>query len=68
MGTHVVSGTANALVVRTGAKTEFGKVLASLRLRLPETEFAAWRAAASRRTCAAFQASSPMRADFKAAA
>ena len=39
MGTHVVSGTAKALVVYTAAATEFGKVSASLRLRPPETEF-----------------------------
>ena len=39
MGTHVVSGTANALVVHTAAATEYGKVSASLRLRPPETEF-----------------------------
>jgi P-type Mg2+ transporter len=39
MGTHVVSGTAKALVVCTAAATEFGKVSASLRLRPPETEF-----------------------------
>ncbi len=41
MGTHVVSGTATALVVRTGRSTEFGKVSDSLRLRSPETEFEA---------------------------
>jgi P-type Mg2+ transporter len=39
MGTHVVSGTAKALVVCTAMETEFGKVSASLRLRSPETEF-----------------------------
>lgn len=39
MGTHVVSGTATALVVRTGRSTEFGKVSDSLRLRPPETDF-----------------------------
>jgi len=39
MGTHVVSGTAKALVLYTAAATEFGKVSASLRLRPPETEF-----------------------------
>ena len=41
MGTHVVSGTATALVVHTGRTTEFGKVSDSLRLRAPETEFEA---------------------------
>jgi len=39
MGTHVVSGTARALVVRTGAETEYGQVSARLALRPPETEF-----------------------------
>ena len=39
MGTHVVSGTARALIVRTAMDTEFGKVSARLRLRPPETEF-----------------------------
>ena len=39
MGTHVVSGTATALVVRTGRDTEFGRVSDRLRLRPPETEF-----------------------------
>jgi P-type Mg2+ transporter len=39
MGTHVVSGSAKATVVRTGAATEFGKISERLRLRPPETEF-----------------------------
>jgi P-type Mg2+ transporter len=39
MGTHVVSGSASAVVVRTGRKTEFGKVSERLSLRSPETEF-----------------------------
>ena len=39
MGTHVVSGTAKALVVNTGTETEFGKVSERLKLRHPETEF-----------------------------
>jgi Mg2+-importing ATPase len=39
MGTHVVSGTAKALIVFTAAETEFGKVSARLKLRPPETEF-----------------------------
>jgi Mg2+-importing ATPase len=39
MGTHVVSGTARALVVKTGRATEFGKIAERLRLRAPETEF-----------------------------
>jgi Mg2+-importing ATPase len=39
MGTHVVSGSAKAIAVLTGTKTEFGKVAQRLRLRPPETEF-----------------------------
>jgi P-type Mg2+ transporter len=39
MGTHVVSGSALAAVVRTGTATEFGKVAERLKLRSPETEF-----------------------------
>ncbi len=39
MGTHVVSGTANAVVVRTGKQTEFGQVSEHLKLKPPETEF-----------------------------
>ncbi|MBM4124644.1 MAG: magnesium-translocating P-type ATPase [Nitrospira sp.] len=39
MGTHVVSGSATAAVVRTGTETEFGKVSQRLKLRPPETEF-----------------------------
>ncbi len=39
MGTHVVSGSATALVVCTGAASEFGQVSARLVLRAPETEF-----------------------------
>jgi Mg2+-importing ATPase len=39
MGTHVVSGTAKALIVRTGKSTEFGRISERLRLRPPETEF-----------------------------
>lgn len=39
MGTHVVSGSAKALVVHTGKETEFGKVSERLALRPPETEF-----------------------------
>ena len=39
MGTHVISGTARALVVRTGTKTEFGKISERLKIRPPETEF-----------------------------
>ncbi len=39
MGTHVVSGSAQALVVQTGIETEFGRVSERLKLRPPETEF-----------------------------
>jgi Mg2+-importing ATPase len=39
MGTHVVSGSATALIVNTGAGTEFGKVSERLKLRPLETEF-----------------------------
>jgi Mg2+-importing ATPase len=39
MGTNVVSGTAQAVVVGTGSTTEFGKVSQRLKLKPPETEF-----------------------------
>ncbi len=39
LGTHVVSGTGTAVVVRIGTETEFGKVSQRLKLRPPETEF-----------------------------
>lgn len=39
MGSHVISGKARALVVRTGKNTEFGKISDRLRLRSPETDF-----------------------------
>jgi len=39
MGTHVISGTARALVVFTGNTTEFGHLSRNLRLSPPETEF-----------------------------
>lgn len=39
MGTNIRSGTARALVVRTGAATEFGRIAHRLALRSPETEF-----------------------------
>ena len=39
MGTHVVSGSAQALVARTGKQTEFGSVSERLKLRPQETEF-----------------------------
>jgi P-type Mg2+ transporter len=39
MGTHIVSGSAKALVIHTGKVTEFGKVSERLKLKSPETEF-----------------------------
>ncbi len=39
MGTHVISGTAAALVVFTGKQAEFGQISEKLKLRAPETEF-----------------------------
>ena len=39
MGTHVVSGGARALIIRTGKETEFGKVSERLKLRPQQTEF-----------------------------
>lgn len=38
-GTHVVSGTAIALVAAVGRETEFGRIADKLRLRPPETDF-----------------------------
>jgi len=39
MGTFAISGTAKALVTRTGANTELGKISDRLRHKAPETEF-----------------------------
>jgi len=39
MGTHVISGTARALVINTGVDTEFGNISRHLRKLQPETEF-----------------------------
>ena len=39
MGTHAVSGTARAVVVRTGPDTEFGRLSARLHVNPPKTEF-----------------------------
>jgi len=39
MGTHVISGTATAVVVHTAADTEFGAISQHLRRLQPETEF-----------------------------
>lgn len=39
MGTSIVSGTATALVVRTGGSTEYGRIAKRLVEKTPETEF-----------------------------
>ena len=39
MGTSIVSGTATALVVKTGSSTEYGKIAKRLIEKEPETEF-----------------------------
>jgi Mg2+-importing ATPase len=39
LGTSVVSGSATAVLTKTGASTEFGKIAKSLTERPPETEF-----------------------------
>jgi P-type Mg2+ transporter len=39
MGTHVISGDAQAVVVNTGLDAELGKVSEGLKLRSPDTEF-----------------------------
>jgi Mg2+-importing ATPase len=39
MGSHVISGRARTLVIRTGKKTEFGKISDRLRIRPSETDF-----------------------------
>ena len=39
LGTSVVSGTASAVIVTTGATTAFGDIVARLAARAPETEF-----------------------------
>ncbi|BAI62051.1 magnesium-transporting P-type ATPase [Methanocella paludicola SANAE] len=39
MGTHVVSGTAKAIVIRTGLATEFGHISEELRFKPPTPEF-----------------------------
>ncbi len=41
MGTSIVSGTATAVVVRTGGSTEYGKIAQKLVGKAPETEFEA---------------------------
>jgi Mg2+-importing ATPase len=39
MGTSVVSGSASAVVVKTGGSTEYGKIVEKIVARRPETEF-----------------------------
>ena len=39
MGSHVISGKATALVIKTGKQTEFGKISERLRSKIPETDF-----------------------------
>jgi Mg2+-importing ATPase len=39
LGTHVVSGTGQALALATGDQTRFGRIAGRLRLRPPETDF-----------------------------
>ncbi len=39
MGSHVISGKASALVIKTGKDTEFGKISSQLQQRSPETDF-----------------------------
>jgi len=39
MGTHIVSGTTKAVVVRTGVNTEFGMISEHLRYKTPTSEF-----------------------------
>ncbi len=39
MGTHVVSGTGKAIIVKTSKETEFGKISENLQLKPPQSEF-----------------------------
>ncbi len=39
MGSHVISGKAKALVIKTGKQTEFGKISGRLATKIPETDF-----------------------------
>lgn len=39
MGSHVISGKAKALVIKTGGETEFGKISSDLQHKAPETDF-----------------------------
>ncbi len=39
MGSHVISGKATALIIKTGKQTEFGRISETLRTKAPETDF-----------------------------
>ena len=39
MGSHVISGKARAMVIKTGKQTEFGKISDRLKTKIPETDF-----------------------------
>jgi len=39
MGSHVISGKATVLVMKTGLQTEFGKISEGLKAKVPETDF-----------------------------
>lgn len=39
MGSHMISGKATALVIKTGHETEFGKISSDLQHKAPETDF-----------------------------
>lgn len=39
MGSHVFSGKASALIIKTGKQTEFDQISAGLQARVPETDF-----------------------------
>ena len=39
MGSHVISGKATALAIKTGKDTEFGKISSQLQQKAPETDF-----------------------------
>jgi len=39
MGSHVISGKASAIVIKTGKQTEFGKISDRLKTKIPETDF-----------------------------
>jgi Mg2+-importing ATPase len=39
MGSHVISGKASALIIKTGKQTEFGQISTGLQTKIPETDF-----------------------------